>query len=93
MVGRVDAVCWPRAPWDLPWGSPASTTAGGPSGDAPRPRAGFPWPGRDPEWETWTGVNGMLYAWRKNSSPAIVLRAASPVAMAVAVTRAEGELL
>lgn len=40
-------------------------------------------------WETWVGVGGVLYARRPRSTPPIVVRAASPGALAEAIERAE----
>ena len=40
-------------------------------------------------WETWGGVGGVLYARRPKSSPPMVVRAASPRALAEAIERAE----
>ena len=41
-------------------------------------------------WECWTGVGGMLYARRRNSTPPIVLRSASAADLARQVGEHEG---
>ena len=40
-------------------------------------------------WQTWAGVGGILYARRLRSSPPMVVRAATPQALAEAIERAE----
>jgi len=40
-------------------------------------------------WQTWVGVGGVLYARRPKSSPPMVVRAASPEALAEAIETAE----
>ena len=42
-------------------------------------------------WEAWTGIGGLLYARRRNSSPSIVVRAATAEDLAAKVARAEEE--
>ena len=45
--------------------------------------------GTDAGWRTWVGVGGILYARRPKSSPPMVVRAATPEALAEAIERAE----
>jgi hypothetical protein len=42
-------------------------------------------------WEAWTGIGGLLYARRRNSSPAIVVRSATAEDLAAKVEQAEKE--
>jgi hypothetical protein len=40
-------------------------------------------------WETWVGISGMLYARRRMTSPPVVFRAITPVAVAAQIIEYE----
>jgi hypothetical protein len=42
-----------------------------------------------PDWHTWLGVSGLLYARRPRSSPPKVVRAGDPAGLAAAIRGAE----
>ena len=51
----------------------------------------WPYGGEFPDWHVWRGVNGVLYAGLRKSSPPVVVRGEDPVDLRDEIVRADGK--